>query len=727
MGLSQALYSAISGLANHQRRMDNIGNNLANVNTVGFKKGVHQFATLLSQTLRGGTAPSGTRGGINPMNIGLGAMTSSLSKEFAQGAFQTTGNQRDMAIEGNGFFILRTGLEGVWGYAYTRDGAFYLGTDGKLLAAEGLAVQGITAEEGELPAISDIGDLTIPIGRTGAAMETTQVGLTGNLNSDVDVSAPNQIPTSTTFPTVVTDPTWVGTAGNTINAGHVETSAALWDATATPWNGAIYDVDGDGVGEGTLAGGGIDIDGDAIPDYGIVGALPDYDNDGVGDTGGPATASTDLANLMFLRGTTLVQPFAGIQNGDEITVTFEKGGRRMEATFTYDDGLPLSPDYDGTTVGDLAVFLGGGLNDDGAVERLVGGAMGTVHTAAKTVAADGYDVPAEHAGAFWRRFDTSHAQAVDYYDRGGQDHATALSIASNLGEENAITDIQVRFGDVVYTDMFGPDADYGTIEGGSTAANMIFYDSLGNPKHVTMQMSLVERDTNFSTWRWIADSGDDTDATWNFDTYNDATSPSTSINVGTGTIRFDSDGQFVRGSERSTTEGIEITLADQGVNTPLRVQIVEGLSTDQDQDLDFSDITQVATEYDLNLKEQNGSPPGTLDSFTVTQDGVINGVFSNGVLEVLGQISLALVPNPQGLLPTGQNLFIEGANSGEPQIAAPRTGGRGQIRAGNLELSTVEISEEFTNLIVTQRGFQANTRVVTTADEMLVELVNLKR
>jgi flagellar hook protein FlgE len=138
-------------------------------------------------------------------------------------------------------------------------------------------------------------------------------------------------------------------------------------------------------------------------------------------------------------------------------------------------------------------------------------------------------------------------------------------------------------------------------------------------------------------------------------------------------------------------------------------------------------MTSVAAANDFNLDNQDGSASGTLDSFTVTGDGIINGVYSNGVIEVLGQIAIALVPNPNGMIDWGNNLFIEGAASGEPQVSVPQSGGRGSIRSGHLELSNVDLSEEFTNMIVTQRGFQANARIITTSDEMLQELVNLKR
>lgn len=670
MGLSQALFSAISGLVNHQRAMDNIGNNLANVNTVAFKKGVFQFRTLLEQTLRGGLAPDPNtgRGSINPMSIGLGTQTGSINKDFRQGSMEVTGNQRDMAIEGNGYFVLRTGNNRV----FTRDGTFYLGADGSLLGNDGLQVQGVLAEDGVIPVAGNIADLIIPIGQTGAAQGTTVVGFTGNLDSDIDIAVPNAI----------SDDTWLNSGGiglatavQTINIGHVETSEGLHDAS--------------------------------------------------GGATTPATDATLLEDVEYLRGTSLIRPFAGIAAGDQVTISFRKGGRRTSAMFTYG----AFPNGDGTTLGDFARLLTGGLGDatGGTTQRLVGGAMGTVHVRQRTISVDGYDATNEHAGAFMRTYTSVQPGAVDYDNDGTLDSTNRISIASNLGAENAITDIEISFSSIKYTDMFAPDINYGTVTGGSTSTNLLVYDSLGNSKNVTVQMTLVTRNTNFSTWRWLADSDDDTDAGWNFGTFNDPASTTASINIGAGLIRFDSEGRFVRGTELSETQGLSIDLVNQGVNTPLSVSILEGLASSLDQDLDFSSLTQVSTESDFNLKEQDGSPPGTLDTFTVTSDGVIQGIFSNGIVTALGRISIALIPNEAGLVSTGNNLFLEGPSSGAAQIAFSGLGGRGAVRAGQLESSNVDLSEEFTKLITTQRGFQANARVITTADEMLVELVNMKR
>ncbi len=710
MGLSQALFSAISGLTNHQRAMDNIGNNLANVNTVAFKKGVFQFRTLLEQTLRGGiaaddtgeggisgTTPTGGggRGAINPISMGLGTQTGSINKDFSQGSMEVTGNQKDMAIEGNGYFVLRQGNAKV----YSRDGTFYIGSDGSLLASDGLHVQGVLAENGQIPESGDIADLKIPIGQTGAATETTKSSFTGNLNSDQEVSSGLRLVSAD--PADANANSWLTGFGNSVTS-----------ATDGTWNALVG-----GAGAETYINGGT-----------VQTTAPLA----VAQAGPPpfaaANLATDLANLYYLSGTTFVQPFSGIANGDTITMSFRKGGRKYTGTFTYDNTVQSS------TLQHFMTWMAGNVDDVAAVNnvaaientaniRLQGGVMGTLKLAGKVSTAttggtSAYDAPIETAGAFSR----TYTNGVDY--GAGLANSFNMSIVSNLGAENAITDIEISYNNVKYTDIFANDLNYSAVQGGSATTNTVFYDSLGNSKKTTIQMSLVDRDTNFSTWRWVADSFDDTDSDWQTSTAGNIT---TSINVGTGLIRFDSDGQFIKGVELSETGGIEITLEDQGVNNPLVIRLQEGLASTATQDLDFSQMTQVATSSDFNLKEQDGSPPGTLDSFVSDPTGIIQGVFSNGVIETLGRITLALIPNENGMIAAGNNIFYEGPASGAGQLGFAGVGGRGQVRSGQLEMSNVDLSSEFTKLITTQRGFQANARVITTSDEMLVELVNMKR
>jgi flagellar hook protein FlgE len=144
-------------------------------------------------------------------------------------------------------------------------------------------------------------------------------------------------------------------------------------------------------------------------------------------------------------------------------------------------------------------------------------------------------------------------------------------------------------------------------------------------------------------------------------------------------------------------------------------------------DLNTAPLTQLKGTSQLNAIDQNGFPSGTLQSYTISKDGVITGLFSNGMTRSLAQIATADFSNVQGLERIGENGFRNTANSGIPMIGAPSTGSRGSVNTGFLEASNVDIGNEFTDLIITQRGFQANTKVVTTVDEMLQELLNMKR
>ncbi|PJB78446.1 MAG: flagellar hook-basal body protein, partial [Candidatus Aquicultor secundus] len=144
--------------------------------------------------------------------------------------------------------------------------------------------------------------------------------------------------------------------------------------------------------------------------------------------------------------------------------------------------------------------------------------------------------------------------------------------------------------------------------------------------------------------------------------------------------------------------------------------------------LDFTKTIQFATDKpDIKASYQDGFPMGVLENFSVGVDGVITGTFTNGMNKQLARIALAQFGNPAGLMKSGSTMFKRSNNSGELQYGAPATGANGTLVAGSLEMANVDLSREFTNMIITQRGFQANSRIITTSDEMLQELVNLKR
>jgi flagellar hook protein FlgE len=184
-------------------------------------------------------------------------------------------------------------------------------------------------------------------------------------------------------------------------------------------------------------------------------------------------------------------------------------------------------------------------------------------------------------------------------------------------------------------------------------------------------------------------------------------------------LEFDSNGRMTNPSDPN----------NPATKRVVTVQVPEGTggALDFDVVLDFDRIRQLKTDSQVNASNQDGFPPGELQGFSINQDGMIVGLFTNGLTQELGQIALSIFPNPGGLERMGNNLWRATDNSGVGVVGSAKTGGRGAINSGYLEQSNVDIGAEFTDLIVTQRGFQANTRVVSTVDEMLQDLINMKR
>lgn len=200
-------------------------------------------------------------------------------------------------------------------------------------------------------------------------------------------------------------------------------------------------------------------------------------------------------------------------------------------------------------------------------------------------------------------------------------------------------------------------------------------------------------------------------------------------------VNFDVNGKVISAYANITTAGATVPTALNGVITGQRVSIPSGKVNDTTTsnldeskllvNLDFSKLSQLSDPSTAQVTP-DGYLEGNLDSFSVGSNGEINGVYSNGLIKVLGQLALAKFSNPSGLNRAGGNLFQETINSGTPDINTAGKG-RGTIAAGSLEMSNVDLSEEFTDMITAQRGFQANTKIITTSDEILQELLNLKR
>lgn len=561
MSLSQSLFSAISGLINHQTRLDNIGNNLSNINTVGYKRSVLRFQDVLSQTLAGGMSPDSNRGGTNPVQIGLGMQVAKVEQDFGQGGLESTGRASDLAIEGDGFFKVTTTDK----VRYTRDGAFSIGQLGDLVTAQGFRVQGWNADaNGVIDTSAPTENVIVPLGAKRLAKETDNVYYTGNLNSDGDLA----------------------TTGTVLDS---------WPLAS-----------------------------DAI--------------------GTAAVAGTTLANLYYNSGSGWIQMFPGLAVNDTITISAVKGNRTISQDIT----------YTGQTVNAFATQI-----RDALGIQTIAGAEPTAGAA--FVAGP----PAE------------------------------LRVTGNRGELNAISELEFQVSGGSSVSIFNETT---AADGEGAVTSTVVYDSLGNEHIVTMTMSCIGRTNDSSTWRWYGDCVDDTDL---------------SLAVGTGTVTFDSRGQYS---------------SDSGANIVIDLRLM-GVATALVINPDFNNLTQFAAEAgsELNVSSQDGAPMGVLTSYSIGENGVVTGLYSNGLTEDMAKLCITRFANNNGLMRDGQNMFSTGPNSGLAQDGEAQSSGRGSVRSGTLEGSNVDMAKEFTDMIVTQRGFQANARTITTSDQMLVELINLTR
>lgn len=464
--MMRSLWSGVSGMQNHQTKMDVVGNNIANVNTNGFKKGRADFQDMISQQLSGAAAPTTEVGGVNPKEVGLGVQTAAIHTIFTQGNLQSTGVSTDVAIQGNGFFVLQNGEKTY----FTRNGAFSLDKDGTLVnPANGYRVQGWMARElnGEMvvQTAASPTDLTIPVGSKDPAKATLNVNYACNLNKNTP-----EIPEEGATPADIAKGTW-----------------------ATEQK--IYDSFGN---EHILS----------IAFTRVVGDPNSW----------RATVQIDPENAEY------TQTRVGLQTTD---------GQTNEFIVNFDN-------------------------------------MGTLRSVTDSAAV-------------------------------GSNEAGEIILQASFAVPDA-----------------NPDED-------------------GNPYRQTFNINLGEI-----------------------------------------------------GSMRNT-------------------------------------VTQSASQSSTKAFSQDGYTLGYLDNFKIDSSGIITGVYSNGTNRTIGKIALASFTNQGGLEKAGDNTYVESNNSGQANIGESGIAGKGSLLAGALEMSNVDLTDQFSEMIVTQRGFQSNASTIRTADTLLETVISLKR
>jgi flagellar hook protein FlgE len=585
MPSTSALFTGLSGLTANSRNIDVIGNNIANVNTTAFKSSRLLFSTVFSRNLGLGSAPSTNSGGTNPFQIGLGVRIAGTQRNISPGSVTATGDARDLAIDGAGYFVVNhAGSE-----MYTRAGAFRQNEQGDLVNINGDRLKGFGIDQSFNIVPGRLVDMNVPVGSLTLAQASTHVNFSGNLNSDG------------ALPTQGTRQTLMGTATAGLHA--------IATAAPPPNPGDVLETN-------TRL---VDVEDPALP--------------------GSNTPLFSVGQVIELNNA-------------------EKGGKNIpKATLTITAT---------TTVQDLNNFL----------------------TAAMGI-------------------DTTSGNNPDGRTPGvSLDPVTGtLTIDGNTGTAN---DLAIDTGDIRLLSSTGTFvrspftmAKPNAADGESVRTTFVVYDSLGSPVEVDLTMVLDSKNNAGTTWKYYVDSGDDTDL---------------ALQVGAGTVSFDNQGQ----PTSAIPININIDRANTGAASPLSVNLnLAGTG---------SGVTSLSdTQSGLAAVSRDGAPMGTLMSFAVGPDGLISGSFSNGLTRTVGQVAIATFANAEGLVDQGNSLFSSGANSGTATISGAGTFGAGQIVGGALELSNVDLGEEFIKLILASTGYSAASRVIKTTDDLMQQLLVLGR
>lgn len=571
MGLTSAMNTSLNGLQLNEVTIDVIGNNVANAGTNGFKASRTLFSTQLSRTYAVGSAPSLTNGGTNPRQVGLGALNAAVQLDFNQGGITNSTSPSDLAIQGDGFFIVNAAD----GDVYTRNGNFTLNADNKMVNSQGYVLQGYGVYEDHSINKTLTTDISIPLGELQIAAESENATIKGALFS----------------------------SGTVASQGARLTSMAMYDgATVAPRS--------------------------------VITGTTLLTNLFAADTGGTAL----------------------FQSGETLTFTPRKGGADVDVqTMTVGAGTTVQ-DYLDFLQSSYGVQTNSGLN------------------------------PAYTGSSSW-----TPGLSVN---GSGQ-----LVIQGNLGLANDIDFLPAALQGSTSGTVDLNFAKSQSSNGESTVTQFVVYDSLGQPINVKLTAVLESFDTNKTTFRFYADSADDAD---------------TNIVIGNGIVEFDGQGKFITPTSQPSIQIDRPGAANSPMSVNLDFSRVSGISTS-------------ATGSTLALNSQDGSGPGTLTNFVIDEQGVINGVFDNGIIQVLGQITLARFANPQGLLQVGNDAFRVGVASGLPIKTTPGSLGAGTIRSGAIELSNTDIGRNLVDLIVASTQYRGNAKVISSVQQLTDELLLLNR
>ncbi|WP_348518690.1 flagellar hook protein FlgE [Campylobacter sp. CCS1377] len=840
--MMRSLWSGVSGLQTHQVAMDVEGNNIANVNTTGFKYSRVDFGTMFSQTVKIATGPNGNQGGQNPLQVGLGSAVNSTTRIHSQGSIQSTEKTTDVAIEGDGFFMVSD--DGGLTRYLTRNGDFKLDAAGNFVNNAGYVVQGWNRDpmSGLINNSASPTNIFIDPGMNIPAKMSTELAIKANLNSGLSIgNAKSPIyaldsvhgfntknaetinendPSETQFYTTEKNANQIiekgVDAGSLYNGNgeglNLRDGQGIWvsyaDAkfsTNTDKN-PVFNPDSKQDQNNVVFWGNEDnpvtlditINGVHIYNENIKSideaiayintfAIPDDNRDG---TGVKATRNADGSGIDFVNtnadGTTDnmknidLTVNAGNEAGEIQNVTWNNTDQKFEVTLTQagqdSDWFPDAMANAGTnnhvqvitahkyTYSSSPVDIPPMSNPDGGPaynpaeadtpgsasanyqDALMGSLLNTNTRVFRTtedlrelLQRDArYGVDYDGSGDFSGAGDVNGAVKVTVNSSGAfvisnpnsqsdidSDGDNTLDGKSNPKDMNFnITAYKDKAGTVSTNDAFtkifkgfdGPMTVGSAIKESeamylsSFSASLDIYDSLGSKHTIVVEFTKLNTTADGGNeWSMIIKVPEPAEI--------NATGEGPN-NIIVGSARFNNDGSLVAYNPKTINFS-----PNNGAMPNQQIKLSFGSSGG------FDGIVSNSQQSALTAQKTDGYAGGSLqpESLKVDESGYIWGEFTNGQALALAQIGIANVSNNAGLEEIGGNMFKLTANSGDLIIGEAGTGGRGKMHSSALEMSNVDLSRSLTQLIVVQRGYQANSKTISTSDQMLNTLLQLKQ
>ncbi|MCR8686217.1 flagellar hook protein FlgE [Campylobacter sp. 1569] len=798
--MMRSLWAGVSGLQAHQYAMDVEGNNIANVNTFGFKYSRADFSTLMSQTSKIATAPDGNLGGKNPMQVGLGAGVNSTTRIHSQGNIQTTDKNTDMAINGDGFFIVSN--DGGTTQFFTRAGDFKTDAVGNFVDNNGYTVQGwnYNQETGQIDSSTSVGDIVIPPGMSMPARPSTSVKLTANLDSGNTLG----MNASAKRPIYALDSTHgkrddIGKPIDENDTGHTEfytTSKSGAQVTEKGVDmGVVFNAQGEGLnlrdGQGIWVSyadakwtSGNTFNTDLPTEQANFQPDTEYTFWGFTDANGtqqPAVLDITINGVHINATGVGKDTFINAINAKTAETGVVASIVDGKMTFTNDNSTGTTAKSKNINITLGAANTAGQSIRTGADSNvnpfpvqpgtdLIGGAAQPINvvTAHEYIySSNSVDIganPNPTATAGQENFPSPTGQrvfhttedlrellqrdarwAVDYDGDGtieprGDDANTGVAVTVesdgrfkivNPAQEGAkdmtfkVTGYSNETNKIATNDKF--TAMFSALDGNFNAGNnekysqdmylsahtasIEIFDSLGTRHELTVQFTKQTKTADGGAeWSIIISVPEPAEINFSGD--------GAPGNIVVGNLRFGNDGSL-----QSYTPNVLNFTGNNGSKPDQVIKLDFGTTGG------FDGLTSYDKDSATTKQETDGYTGGNLkpDALRTDENGYIYGEFTNGKTLALAKVALATFPNNMGLEEMGNNLFKATANSGSPTIGHAGEGGRGGLKGSAIEMSNVDLSRALTELIVIQRGYQANSKTITTSDQLLNTLLQLKQ